>query len=51
MLIIPCIILFRIFYNLSPNSNYSIHYSQNYCQNNPVTLEMILLQFMTTLLE
>ena len=43
MLIIICIILFRISCNISalyaPNF---IYYSQDHCQNNPVTLEMIL---------
>ena len=45
MLIILCIVLFRIsssFLHYAPNSmHYSQDYSQNHCQNNPVTLEMM----------
>ena len=45
MLIIPCIfILFRISCNFSANPmHYSQDFSQDCCQNNPLTLEIIYL--------
>ena len=48
MPITPCIILFRIscnFSTLCSKFHYFQNYSQDYCQNNPLTLEIMLYDY------